>query len=80
VGCACLSYKVTFIDGSSENLEDCSFACGASISFGCYANISGNNLTSGGYDTASFNFTKHTNPQAGLALSASGTLYFLVSE
>lgn len=80
LGCECLNYNITFQDGSSENLGDCSFACGASISFGCYANTSGNSLTSGGYDITSFNFTKHTNPQAGLALSASGTLYFLVSE
>jgi hypothetical protein len=80
LGCTCLSYKVTFIDGSSENLGDCSAACGTSTSFACYENISGNNLTSGGYDTTSFNFTRHTDPQAGLALSASGTLYFLVSE
>jgi hypothetical protein len=80
IGCECLSYKVTFQDASSENLGDCSFACGGSISFGCYANISGNRVTSGGYDITSFNFTRHTNPQAGLALSASGTLYFLVSE
>jgi hypothetical protein len=79
IGCECLSYKVTFQDSSSENLGDCSFACGASISFGCFATISQNGLTSG-YDITSFNFTKHTNPQAGLALSASGTLFFLVSE
>jgi hypothetical protein len=30
--------------------------------------------------TSAFNFTMHTNPQAGLAYSPNGTLYFLVSQ